>query len=54
MGICRNLHLTEIVRAEKIMSSRSSGITKTFPLIHRYGQFVDKLMQLAGELEIKV
>ena len=48
LGISRCIHENE---RYDISQQKSMGVSATFKPIHRYGQFVDKIIQLAEELE---
>lgn len=48
LGISKATHDVE---AYDVTHQRSIGVSATFKPIHRYQQFVDKLIQLAAELE---
>ncbi len=48
LGISRVMHEVD---DKGVVGQRSMGVSSTFKPIHRYGQFVDKLTQLAEELE---
>lgn len=48
LGISRVMHEHD---KDGMLGQRSMGVSATFKPIHRYGQFVDKISQLAEELE---
>ena len=49
LGISRCIHEHNNQGVAELQ--KSMGVSATFKPIHRYGQFVDKLIQLAEELE---
>jgi len=48
LGIARVMHEVD---DKGVVGQRSMGVSATFKPIYRYGQFVDKLVQLAEELQ---
>ena len=48
LGVARVMHEVD---DKGVVGQRSMGVSSTFKPIHRYGQFVDKISQLAAELE---
>ena len=50
MGISRHEHSKECF---DVQAQKSMGVSSTFKPIHRYGEFVDKIIQLSAELEVR-